>query len=176
MKKLSISIVALALFFSTSAFHPTPGDDTSSTEFFNVSNARTVRAENVAEAVSKAFSAKFTNAKDVTWKENSGFFFVEFQVKDKALKAAYLEDGEMVAMSRTVSIDLLPMAVTEALSDRYANYVMPLTVTEIVMNGATNYYMIVQGKTRNLQLKCSPDGNITIDKKFKKKILVGSVL
>ena len=175
MKKLSISIVALALFFSTSAFYPTPGDDTSSNDFFNASNARSVKADKVSKVVSNAFTAKFSNAKDVAWKEYSGFYFADFQVSEKALKAAFTESGEMVAISRVLSIDLLPLATTEALKERFAGYVMPLTVTEIVMNGATNYYLTVQGKTRNLQLKCSPDGNITIEKRIKKKILVGSV-
>jgi len=176
MKKLSISILALALFFSTSAFHPLPGDDTSSREFFNASNAKSVKAEEVTAAASKAFSAKFANANAVTWKEASGIFFVDFKVSEKALTAAFSETGEMIAISRTLSIDLLPLALTETLNDRYSGYVMPLTVTEIVMQGATNYYLIVQGKTKNLQLKCSPDGDITVDKKIKKKILVGSVM
>lgn len=176
MKKLSISIVALGLFLCTSAFQPHAGDDTSSRDFLNASTAKTVKSENVSSVVSKAFSSKFANAKDVSWKETSGFYFVDFNMSDKALKAAYSVEGDMVAVSRKLSFDLLPLAVTETLSERYSDYIMPLSVTEIVMQGATNYYLIVQGKTRNLQLKCSPDGNITVDKRIKKKVLVGSVL
>ncbi len=176
MKKLSISVLALGLFFTTSAFNPLPGDDTSSRGFFNVSNAKSVKADKVATAATKAFDAKFATAQGVTWKEASGVFFVDFKVSNKALQAAYSDKGEMIAMSRFISVDALPLAVTETLNERFSGYVLPINVTEIVMDGSTSYYMVVQGKTKNLQLKCTSDGNIAIEKKFKKKVLVGRVM
>ena len=175
MKKLSVSIVALALFCSASAFNSFPDDEITVAPFFNVSTAKSVSAEKVDAVVTKAFSSKFVNAKDVSWRENAGFYFVDFLVNEKSFKAAYLNDGEFLAISRTVSMDILPMAVLESLSQEYAGYKLPAVVTEIAMQGSTNYYMWVQGKARNLQLKCSADGHITIEKKTKKKILVGSV-
>ena len=44
MKKLSVSIVALALFCSASAFNSFPNDEITVAPFFNVSTAKSVSA------------------------------------------------------------------------------------------------------------------------------------
>jgi hypothetical protein len=175
MKKITTVIAALALFFSAGAFSPNPGGDEVFPVLFNVKNAKAVTAENVSKTVSKAFNQKFANAKMVNWNEYENFYFAEFVLNEKTLKVAYSDLGELIAISRALPTELLPLAVTEALNENYKEYKIPANVTEIVMQGATSYYLTVEGKTRYLLLNCSPDGTISVEKKIKKKILVGSV-
>ena len=175
MKKLTAVIAALAIFLSASAFSPTPGGYEIFNNRFNLKNAKSVKAENISKNVSRAFSLKFADAKLVNWNEYENFYFAEFVMNEKTFKVGYSDQGELLAVSRSLSIDLLPLAVTDALSQNYKDYKIPTNVTEIVMQGSTSYYLTVEGKTRFLVLNCSPDGSISIEKRIKKKILVGSV-
>lgn len=176
MKKLSTVIAALTAFLCASAFSPTPGGDDELNVVFNSKNAKSVKAENVSKKVTQAFNQKFAHAKMVSWNEYESFYFAEFVINEKTLKVGYSDQGELLAISRSLSTDLLPLAVTDALSENYKEYKIPTNVTEIVMQGYTRYYLTVEGKTRFLLLNCSPDGTISVEKKIKKKILVGSVL
>ncbi len=175
MKKLSIVVVALALFFNASALNPLTNGDAASVALANAAGARSLNVENVSKVVNKAFNQQFAGAMHVNWKENQGLYFAVFAMDSKEFTVAYSGAGEMIAISRVLDINLLPLAVTNALAENYSSYKLPATVTEIMLEGDTNYYLLVEGKTRNLQLKCSPDGSISVDKKIKKKILVGSV-
>jgi hypothetical protein len=173
MKKLTAVIAALALFFTAVASDPTPTNEFNS--LFNNSNATSVKAENLSKAVTSAFSQKFSKATSVNWKENQGIFFAYFKQFDKEYAAAYSSEGEFIAISRSVSLDALPLAVSEALYSHYTDHNIPVNVTEIVMQGETNYYLTVDNKTSYKQLKCSPSGEISVEKKIKKKVLVGRV-
>lgn len=176
MKKLTTIIAALVLFFSASAFTNTSEGDEVFSTLFIVSNSKTVNSENVITSVTKSFNAKFANAADVSWKQNDDLYFARFVLNDKNFTAAYSDQGEMIALSRMLLTDQLPLVVLASLEEKYQEYKLPTNVTEIVMQGSTSYYLTVEGKTHFLQLKCSPEGSINVDKKMKKKVLVGSVL
>jgi len=176
MKKLTTVIAALSLFFSASASTPTPRGHAVFNALFNVKNAKSVKAENVTTNVTNSFKNKFAKAEKVSWNEYESFYFAEFVVNEKSFKVAYSNEGELLAMSRSLPTDLLPLAVTNALNENYQEYKISANVTEIAMQGSTSYYLTVEGKTRFLLLKCYTDGSISVVKKIKKKILVGSVL
>jgi hypothetical protein len=175
MKKLSAIIVAISLFLSAGAFTPAVNENPLPNAILIESKTKPLATENVTVAVKEAFKQKFNAAVNASWKENQGIYFVQFELNEKKLSAAYSRDGELVAVSRVITIDQLPLAVTQSLAEQYDAYSLPATATEIILQGTTSYYLIVQGKARNLQLKCSSDGNITVDKKMKKKMLFGSV-
>ncbi len=175
MKKLTTIAASLALFFSAGAFSPSTNGDDPFPLFFNNSSAKSVKAENVTRKVSLAFQSEFAKAENVNWSQLEDFYFVAFELNEKRFDAAFSEEGEFIAISRKIPIEQLPLAVTTALEKNYPDYKLTPTVTEIVMQGYTNYYLMAEGKTRYLGLKCSVDGGISIDKKIKKKILVGSV-
>lgn len=173
MKKLTAVIAALALFFTATAADPTPSSEFNS--LFNASNSKVVNVADVNRAITGAFSQKFSKATEVSWKENQGLYFAYFKQFDKEYAAAYTEEGELVAISRPVALDALPLAVSDALYTQYKDHNIPGSVTEIVMDGETNYYLTVEDKTSYKQLKCTPAGEISVVKKIKKKVLVGRV-
>jgi hypothetical protein len=173
MKKLTAAIAALALFFTATASDPTPESEFNS--LFNTSNSKIVSIDNVNKSITSAFSQKFGKATAVNWKENQGLYFAYFKQFDKDFAAAYNDQGELIAISRTVALDALPLAVSDALYTQFVDHNIPNTVTEIVMEGETSYYLTVENKTAHKQLKCTPSGEITVVKKLKKKVLVGRV-
>jgi hypothetical protein len=170
MKKLSAIVVALSLFFSAGAFTPSPKPGNGPSSLFTLNASKFLAAADVSKEVKKAFGQKFYAAANVSWKENSGFYFAKFELDEKTLTATYTEDGEMVALSRMVTKDQLPLAVALSLDSKYGNYILSPEITEIAMNGSTNYYLVAFSKKQDLLLRCSPDGGISVDKKIKRKI------
>jgi len=173
MKKLTAIVAALALFFTATAADPTPNNEFNS--LFNLSNSKVVNADNVNKAITSAFSQKFTKATSVSWKENQGLYFAYFKQYETEYAAAYNDEGNMIALSRSLATDALPLALHEALYSDYKDHNIPTTVTEIVMDGETAYYLTVEDKSAHKQLKCTPSGSISVIKKLKKKVLVGRV-
>ena len=174
MKKLTTIVAAIALFLSASAFTPGPDENVLST-FFKVSNARTVSAGRVNNSVTYAFNQKYTNAQNVSWTQADNFYFASFDLKENSFAVAYSDEGEFIAVSRKLELNQISMAAEEAIKEQFKEYVIPSTVTEIVLMGETNYYFTVEGKSAYLQLKCSPNGTINVEKRIKKKTLVGKV-
>ncbi len=175
MKKITIIVAALAFTVSASAISPFPISAKTGLALLEKNRASGLNAEVTNKKVKTAFTSKFRQADKVTWKQIEEFYFANFEMNSRQYAAAYSKEGEMIAVSRLVTPEQLPLAVTTSLEERFEGYKMPAEITEIVMDGNTSYYLTVEGSTRFLQLKCSADGNITIDKKIKKKILVGSV-
>ena len=174
MKKLTTIFAALVLLFSTTASASDPGENELNS-VFKMANAKAVYAADVTKAVTRAFDKKFSQAENVIWKETESLYFASFKMKENSFTAAYNNEGEMIAISRMVSLDKLPLAVADALAEKYADYVIPAKVTELSMLGETSYYLTVEGKKNYLLLKCLPGGDILVDKRVKKKVLVGKV-
>ncbi len=174
MKKLTTIVAAIALFFSASAFTPDTGK-TDLNSLFKVANLKTVAAANVNNSVTKAFNEKYAKAENVNWSEAGDFYFASFDLETGSFSAAYNSEGEFIAVSRKMDLNKIPIAAEEAIREQYKDYIIPAQVTEIVLMGETNYYFTVEGKNAYIQLKCSPDGNISFQKKLKKKVLVGKV-
>ncbi len=156
MKKLTTILAAVAMFFSTSAFAGT--------------------GENVNEAVKTAFEKSFAGAKNVTWEKTDDFYFAHFEFQHDDLAVAYNEAGVMVGTSRIINKSQLPAEVTKALKENYGDYEISHAVSEIMLEGEISYYLTADTKTNTLRLKVSADGrNIGIEKRTKKKVLVGRV-
>ena len=174
MKKLTTITAALALFVSAAAFTPDSGKNELS-KIFNLANVKSVAATDLSRQVASAFNEKYASAKNITWSQAQNFYFASFDLDQASLSVAFTADGEFIAVSRQIAFSQLPMAASEAINQFYAGYVIPSVVNEIVLQGETNYYLTVEGKSAYLRLKCSPDGNVIVEKRHKKKVLVGKV-
>ena len=173
MKKLTTILAALGLFLSANAFATVNGDD----DFYRilkVAKEKSVKTTMVNSLVSNAFKQKFSKAENVNWSKIENFYFASFQFKQTDLTVAYGDNGEFIAVSRNVSLEQIPFAIADAINEKYKDYVIPSHVTEIAFLGETSYYLTVEGKTSYRQLKCYSNGEITVEKKIKKKVLIGN--
>ncbi len=148
MKKLTIIVTAIAMFFSTVAF--AKGFDPVSSE------------------VQTAFLKKFTGAENVTWKKSGALYFAEFQMQQNSLLVAYSDNAELVAISRTIPLNQVPLQLSQTLADNYSDYTMSNAVTEIVLEGVTSYYLTIENKSKILALKATANGDIEVLSKTKK--------
>lgn len=175
MKKLTTITAGLILFLGTSAFANWGGGEKKSKETKTTTAPASPAASTVVtDQVSKSFTAKFASAENVNWKQKEEFYFADFKVNQQSMFAAYNADGDLLGISRTVKLSQLPLHVEMSIRENYKNYKIDETVNEMVLDGETSYHLQVEDKNRYLKLKCDSDGQISVLKRTKKK-LVGSV-
>jgi hypothetical protein len=149
MKKLRTLLAAAAILVATSAF-ATPG------------------SEKVSERVKSEFEKSFAGALNVKWDKKDDFYFASFDLNSKEISVAYNESGELLGVSRILEISQLPLGVSMAIADKYAGYRVAKNAEEVSHEGQTNYYVTVENDKKILKLKCTGNGEITVDKKVKK--------
>lgn len=148
MKKLTIIFAVLVIFISGSAFAAT--------------------GDKVTKEVKEAFEKNFNGATAVTWQESNDLFFASFELNHRKLMAAYNSDGELMGLSRTISIGEVPLTITESLKRNFPDYKIQDSVTEILYDGQTSYYVNAENSSKKVQLKCLSDGEIAVTKRVKK--------
>ncbi len=174
MKKLTAAVAALALFFSASAFGPGPSEEVNA--LLNPSAAKIVKSEKVGRLITLAFKDQFTNAGEVSWKENQGLYFGYFKQQDQDITVAYTHDGELFAVSRQLKLSDLPEAVATTLKEKYGDYTVTDNVSEVTLQGETGYYVSVENKNSSKLVKILSEGQDEVVKSTRKKVMVGSVM
>ncbi|MFT3682651.1 MAG: hypothetical protein QM791_20510 [Ferruginibacter sp.] len=150
MKKL-IALSAAALLFSATIF----ATDTNSVTI-------SVRAK-------ASFEKDFSLVSNVSWTKRNDLYFVSFDADNRTNEAAYNEQGELVAVSKTIAKDELPETVAQAISDKFGNYDVAKNATQITYDNLTTYYINVANSKHLLKLKCDIGGAITVEKRVKKE-------
>ena len=150
MKKSTTILSAAALLFSASIF----AADSAETS--------------VSSKANSAFRKDFSSAQNVSWQKKNDVYFVSFDVNNNSREAAYNEQGELVGASRLITSAELPLAVSLAVAKKYEGYIVAKIATEITYENETNYYINVGNESQLLRLKCSVNGDITVDSKTKK--------
>lgn len=123
---------------------------------------------NVNTRVKNAFQKDFADATNVKWESKADFYFAEFKVGTSSFSAAYNHEGERVATSRTVKLDMLPIAVLQALNTKYEGYKFANNVTEVNFQNETNYYITIANDKKVLNLKAGANGDLTVESKRKR--------
>jgi hypothetical protein len=148
MKKLVIILTAAAILFSTYAF--------------------ATDSDKVNAKVKAAFLNDFSAASDVSWEKTSDFYFATFTINKSEVNAAYDEEGSLVGTSRSMESSQLPISISLALAKTYEGYTVSKKSLELTFEGVTRYYLSVVNDRQALKLKCSIDGDITVERKIKK--------
>lgn len=172
MKKISALAVGLAMFFAATA---TPNPSNELSKLLIPATAKMVVAEKVSSTVRSAFAQKFKAVSNVSWKAGEELYFVQFLQSNQFFTAVFSTDGEYVALSREISTKDLPLKVANALKENYADHQLSAVATEIVMDGETAYYITAENDRFSKILKCGTEGSLSVFKKTKKKVLVGSI-
>ena len=126
-------------------------------------------SDKVNARVKSAFLNDFTTASNVSWELLKDFYFATFILNNVEVSAAYNEQGELVGTSRTIERSQLPIILSMALDKKYEGYTISKKALELAFEGATRYYITVYNDKQALKLKCSPDGNIDVERKIKRK-------
>ena len=94
----------------------------------------------VPESIVKALNNEFQNVSNVEWKSTADYYKASFSVAGHSLEAFFSYDGNLIAQSRKISMDQLPMSlVKEAKEKSSANAVTDLF--ELLTNRGTEYFI-----------------------------------
>jgi hypothetical protein len=148
MKKLSTILAGLFLLFSASAFTP-----------FGI---------NVSPRIKSSFEKDFASGSDVTWAKKEDLYLASFKAEDQNLVAAYNDNGDLLSVSREITLEKLPLAVSLALQSKYSGYNISNSVIELLTEGTT-YFINAENEKYKVKLQADTAGNITVINKTKKR-------
>jgi hypothetical protein len=148
MKKIKTVLTAIVMLFTISSFATDP--------------------VKVSQAVKAAFESDFSKASQVSWEKSSDFYFASFKLNNLNVDAAYTESGELIGTSRKISTQQMPLSITLAISENYADYQVDKSAIELTFEGVTRYYVTVSNKDQALKLKCYSNGDLEVEHKTKK--------
>ena len=149
MKKLTSVLFALSLLITATSFTPSE-DDT------------------VSAKVKSAFEKTFIAASDIEWKKVNGFYMVNFKINNQDCSAAYNEKGELMSATRTIASSQLPLNISLALQNKYANYTVDKSVTELTVDNETFYYIKADNTKQSVTIKANSSDDLSIENKAKK--------
>lgn len=123
--------------------------------------------ETVSQQVLNNFKKEFVNAKDVNWQNNRDFVKATFTINDQVMFAYYTPGGELIAITRNISSDKLPISLLTSLKKNYSEYWIT-DLFEAVTNGNGTYYITLQNADVEVVLKSDEFGGWETFKKSKR--------
>src|SRR6476469_7666830 len=76
----------------------------------------------VSVAIRESFQNSFKNAKEVNWTMVDHYYKASFILNEQYISAFYDADGKMIALTRNISLDQLPISLQLALKKNYGSY------------------------------------------------------
>lgn len=142
MKKLII-LAFIAIATGTSAFAGT--------------NAATTK-------VNEHFAASFSKARNVSWKSDSRFEKVSFEMGNEKVNAFYDTDGDLIGTSKNISFDKLPKASLETITTKYTfpEYQVKDVMEFTNASNEKNYYVSFQKGKESLVLEITKSGIVSV--------------
>ena len=120
----------------------------------------------VPEAVQKAFTAKFADAKDVKWEsEEEGEYEAEFTLNGKKMSADFAADGTWKETESKVNYSSLPSSVLDTLSARFKDYkVENMTVEKTETPDGTFWEVELKKDENETEVLFKEDGTVVKQK------------
>jgi hypothetical protein len=147
--KRTIITLALSLILGTASF---------------ANNEETINAK-----AEQSFKKEFAQAKDVSWQKAGEMVKATFTLNERVLFAYYSESGDLIAITRNITTDQLPISLQTSLRKSFSGYWVS-DLFEMVSGGQTNYYITVENADQKVVLKSEDFGNWSTYRKEKKDV------
>jgi len=119
------------------------------------------------ERASQSFKKEFAQAKDVSWQKSGDMFRATFTLNERVLFAYYSQSGDLMAITRNITSDQLPIALQTSLRKNYTEYWVS-DLFEMVSGGQTSYYITVENADHKVVLRSEDFGSWSTYRKEKK--------
>ena len=126
--------------------------------------------ETVSQQVMNAFKKEFVDAKDVSWQTTKDFAKATFSLHDQVMFAFYTQEGALLAITRNISSEKLPISLLTSLKKNYNGYWIT-DLFEMVADGNGTYYITLENADVELVLKSDEFGGWEVYKKGKKNVV-----
>jgi hypothetical protein len=118
-------------------------------------------------AVSASFTRDFSGAKNVSWEKQKDFVKATFNLNSLVLYAYYNFDGHLLAVSRNLLSDQLPIFLRSDLKNNYAGYWIT-DLFEMASDDQSSYYSTLENGNEILILKSDGFSGWIVYKREKK--------
>lgn len=135
-----------------------------------ISSAFARNEEGVSKKAISSFQKEFVNASDVKWEITKDYFKATFKLNDQVLYAFYSEEGNMIAMTRNIRSNQLPIRLSSDLKNNYKDFWIT-DLFEMASDNQTTYYATVESADNKVVLKSDSFGGWQVFKKEKKSVL-----
>ena len=122
--------------------------------------------EEVSQKVINAFKSEFNNAGDVSWTATNEYYKAAFTFNGKHVFAYYNTDGELLALTRYMSSEDLPLNLLNPLKKKYSEYWIS-DLFEVAKTESTVYFVTLENADTKLILKASGNGWVVHQKEKK---------
>ncbi|MCW3462684.1 hypothetical protein [Chitinophaga nivalis] len=122
----------------------------------------------VNSKIASTFNESFTGAKEVKWyTEDNKTFTAKFTMSNTKVSAFFDDNGNLLATSRYLQPEQLPLEVTNKLNKKYAGNSI-FCVVEYTAEANTAYIITLEGKDHWTTVKAAPDGTMKLQNRMKK--------
>jgi hypothetical protein len=111
-----------------------------------------VAPANISKNVISSFNTQFSNARDIKWENNTNFVKAQFTMNDMVLSAYFNRNGELIAVTRFISPNQLPLELISSLKKTCAGYWVS-DLFEIQTESGTSYYVTIENADQTVVLK-----------------------
>jgi len=124
--------------------------------------------ESINERAAQSFKKEFAQAKDVSWQKSGDMLKATFTLNERVLFAYYNQSGDLMAITRNITSDQLPISLQTQLRKNYSGYWVS-DLFEMVSGGQTNYYITVENADHKVVLKSEDFGSWATYRKERKE-------
>jgi hypothetical protein len=121
----------------------------------------------VTERIIREFQKEFAGAKDVQWETGKAFVKATFTLHGQVMFAYYSNDASLLAVTRNITTNQLPMGLLTDVKKNYANYWIS-DLFEMVADNETSYYVTLESADSRVVLKSTDSTTWQVYKKEKK--------
>lgn len=122
----------------------------------------------VNSKIEHAFSESFAGASEVKWyTDDNKTFTAKFNMRSSKVTAFFDDAGTLLATSRYLDPEQLPLALTSRINKRYAKDSI-YCIVEYAANGNVVYFITLEGKDTWTVLKADGSGSTSVQSRLKK--------
>ena len=106
----------------------------------------------VSGNVLESFRSSFKNASDVNWTKVDNYYKASFMLNEQYASAFFDQEGKMIALTRNISMNQLPMSLQLSLKKNYSNYWIT-DLFEMYDEQGISYYVSIENGDATVVLK-----------------------
>jgi hypothetical protein len=120
--------------------------------------------------VLQSFKTEFKTATNVEWKTllDKDIFQASFKYQNSNVNAFFNSEGELIATSRYIDREDLPMMIKKNIEERYPDHKIG-NVIENNLYDATSYHVTLHSQASSMVIVANNSGDISVYKKVKNR-------
>ena len=123
----------------------------------------------ISKNIVSSFNKQFSNARDIQWENQPNFVRAQFTINDMVLYAYFNKTGDLIAVTRFISSNQLPLILLSSLKNEYTAGFWISDLFEIESEAGTSYYATLQSADQTIILKSDGISGWTVFQKEKKE-------